>query len=168
MMLYLLCGPSGAGKSTLQGLLLKTGKFARLTTFTTRARRAGEVDGLDYHFLPSHEQFQTEVQVGHIVCPIHYRGEWYGTAREDLLACAERATLAVLRPDKIPALAQYTPLVGIYIERVPGTSEPCTEDTEIYTHKHLCSFVVANVEGDPSLAVEQILALIEENLHAFH
>lgn len=50
--LFIVCGPSGVGKTTLAQNLLKS--CARLTpsvSYTTRAPRKGEEDGVDYHFV---------------------------------------------------------------------------------------------------------------------
>lgn len=54
--LFIVCGPSGVGKTTLAHHLLKS--CARLTpsvSYTTRAPRSGEVDGVDYHFVEEAE-----------------------------------------------------------------------------------------------------------------
>ncbi len=54
--LFILSAPSGAGKTTLiqsllQGGLAGSGELAFSVSHTTRAPRAGEVDGRDYHFV---------------------------------------------------------------------------------------------------------------------
>ncbi|MFN8532247.1 MAG: guanylate kinase [Dehalococcoidia bacterium] len=50
--LAVLSGPSGVGKDTVVGLLEQSGHdVVRIVTYTTRAPRAGEVPGKDYHFV---------------------------------------------------------------------------------------------------------------------
>jgi guanylate kinase len=50
--LVVISGPSGVGKdSVLQELKQTTYPFYFVVTATTRARRAGERDGVDYHFV---------------------------------------------------------------------------------------------------------------------
>jgi guanylate kinase len=50
--LLVVAGPAGSGKSTLCDRLVKeVPGFARVVTTTTRAPRAGETDGVHYHFL---------------------------------------------------------------------------------------------------------------------
>jgi guanylate kinase len=50
--LLVVAGPAGSGKSTLCDRLVKEMPgFARVVTTTTRAPRAGEIDGVHYHFL---------------------------------------------------------------------------------------------------------------------
>ena len=53
----MITGPSGVGKGTLISAVRDLVPELELSTSaTTRARRAGEVDGVDYHFL-SREDF---------------------------------------------------------------------------------------------------------------
>src|SRR6187402_2910533 len=49
--LFIVCAPSGAGKTTLVDALLEREPEIRLSiSYTTRAPRQGERDGVDYHF----------------------------------------------------------------------------------------------------------------------
>jgi guanylate kinase len=50
---------------------------------TTRGPRAGEVDGVDYHFL-TREEFDRRVQEGDFVEHADYAGRSYGTLRSEL------------------------------------------------------------------------------------
>ncbi len=51
-----ITGPSGAGKTTItQSLLECIPDSIRLVTTTTRTIRQGEVDGIDYNFIPTEE-----------------------------------------------------------------------------------------------------------------
>jgi guanylate kinase len=159
-MLYALCGVSGVGKTTLQkALLQRQPLLRRFITSTTRVPRPGEINHIDYHFL-SVQQFQSAVQIGHIVCPIQYRGAWYGTAREDLYACAQRETIAVLRPDKIPELQTFTILTGIYILKARQDQFISLDDQIILGHRHLCRHQITNIPGDLDTAITEILALL--------
>lgn len=54
--MIILTGKSGSGKTTVARELEKHG-FKRAVTCTTRPRRTGEEDGVDYHFLSS-KQFE--------------------------------------------------------------------------------------------------------------
>jgi guanylate kinase len=54
----LILGVSGAGKSTLQTGLQNSFGWKPIVSFTTRPPRAGEVDGVHYHFV-TREQFDT-------------------------------------------------------------------------------------------------------------
>lgn len=159
-MLYALCGISGNGKTTvLEATLQRAPHLARLVTLTTRPPRPGEVAGRDYHFLTS-VQFQARLDGGSLVCPIVYRGEWYATALADLRACAHQETLAVLRPDKLAALAAYAPLVGIYLERIGQQGAYSTEDQIIVAHQAACALRLTNMPGHLDQVVTALLALL--------
>jgi len=57
-LMFVLSSPSGAGKTTLAKLLLQNDKHIHSSiSYTTRAPRDGEVDGVDYHFT-NKETFQ--------------------------------------------------------------------------------------------------------------
>ncbi len=50
--LYVISAPSGAGKTSLvKALLEQTENIGVSVSHTTRAKREGEVDGVDYHFI---------------------------------------------------------------------------------------------------------------------
>ena len=51
-LMLVLSSPSGAGKTTLSRMLLEVDSSVELSvSVTTRARRANEQDGVDYHFI---------------------------------------------------------------------------------------------------------------------
>jgi guanylate kinase len=54
--LFVVSGPSGVGKSTLLRAAMElVDRLAFSVSATTRARRVGEVDGVDYHFIDDTE-----------------------------------------------------------------------------------------------------------------
>ena len=51
-LMFILSSPSGAGKTTISHMLLMADDEIRLSvSATTRPRRPGEVDGVDYFFV---------------------------------------------------------------------------------------------------------------------
>jgi len=81
-----IAGPSGSGKnSILEGVLSQFTQCERLVTATTREKRDGEVDGVDYYFFTK-EQFLQEVEQGNI--PEYWHApetdRYYGTYLPDL------------------------------------------------------------------------------------
>lgn len=56
-------GPSRSGKGTLTELLLKSSKFKKFTTCTTRKPRENKKNGFDYYFL-NEETFLNYVNSG--------------------------------------------------------------------------------------------------------
>jgi len=84
-LLILISAPSGAGKTTLVNLLLKAQpKMQRVITCTTRAPRAGEKDGVDYHFLTPAD-FLRRLQAGNFIEHATVYGNSYGILKSELL-----------------------------------------------------------------------------------
>ncbi|MEO6857157.1 MAG: guanylate kinase [Solirubrobacteraceae bacterium] len=79
-----ITGPSGVGKGTLiRGLLERVPELELSVSATTRAPRAGEHDGTDYHFL-TREEFAQRARDGDFVEHADYSGASYGTLRSEL------------------------------------------------------------------------------------
>lgn len=77
--LFVLSGPSGAGKGTLLKRVLEERPELCLTvSATTRAPRAGEVDGVSYHFITD-EAFAALVDEGAFLEWANVHGHRYGT-----------------------------------------------------------------------------------------
>jgi guanylate kinase len=86
--LIVISGPSGVGKSTVCEELSRTNLFERIVTCTTRAPRAGEAPGRDYHFL-QRDEFARGIVEGRFLEHAVVHGNLYGTPRaavEDALA----------------------------------------------------------------------------------
>lgn len=79
--LYIIAAPSGGGKSSLaQALLESTPGLQLSVSYTTRARRNGEQDGADYHFV-SPERFEEMCAAGEFLEHATVFGNRYGTGR---------------------------------------------------------------------------------------
>ncbi|WPL16200.1 Guanylate kinase [Thiorhodovibrio winogradskyi] len=82
--LFVVSAPSGAGKTSLVRALLDGHPNLRLSvSYTTRTPRAGEVDGVHYHFV-SRETFEHMVRQNAFVEYAQVFDNAYGTARETL------------------------------------------------------------------------------------
>lgn len=58
-LMFVLSSPSGAGKTTLANLLMRNDKHLHPSiSYTTRAPRPNEVNGVDYHFVSKNEFLQ--------------------------------------------------------------------------------------------------------------
>jgi guanylate kinase len=81
---FVITGPSGVGKGTLiRGLMERLPQLELSVSATTRAPRAGERDGVEYHFL-SREEFDRKVAAGEFVEHADYAGRSYGTLRSEV------------------------------------------------------------------------------------
>ncbi len=79
--LFIVSAPSGAGKSSLVKALLERDSAIRLSvSYTTRATRPGEVDGVHYHFV-SRELFQERLERGEFLESAEVYGNFYGTSQ---------------------------------------------------------------------------------------
>ncbi len=86
--LFIVSSPSGGGKTTLvrevMTRLAGRGIVAHFSvSHTTRPRRPGEADGVDYHFL-DRPTFEGMVQRGDFLEWAEYAGHLYGTARAEV------------------------------------------------------------------------------------
>ncbi len=97
--LLLLTAPSGVGKTTVgRGLLATEPGFVRAVTCTTRAPRAGESDGIDYHFLAPVD-FERRVAAGEFLEHAQVYGNRYGTLRSEVVRRLETGASVLLAVD---------------------------------------------------------------------
>ncbi len=92
--LFVISAPSGAGKTSICREILKMfPDLHQSTSYTTRAIRDGEKDGVDYHFV-THDVFLEMADAGAFVEWAEVHGNRYGTARPALAkATAEGADI---------------------------------------------------------------------------
>lgn len=99
--MIVILGESGSGKTTLVNMLVeKDPRYHRIVTYTTRPKRYGEQDGIDYHFI-NENKFKELMMLGFFVESSEYRGYLYGTARED---CTSKYAVAILNPSGMRSL----------------------------------------------------------------
>jgi guanylate kinase len=78
-LMLVLSSPSGAGKTTLSRQLLDNDKQIQLSvSATTRARRSGETDGVDYHFVDT-ATFSGMIERGEFLEHARVFDHFYGT-----------------------------------------------------------------------------------------
>ena len=94
--LLVLSSPSGGGKTTIaKNLLQARDDLGYSVSATTRPRRDGERDGVDYHFL-TREEFLRRVEAGEFLEWATYAGNLYGTLRSEIDRIFDRGRTAVL------------------------------------------------------------------------
>ena len=84
--ILLLSGPSGAGKSTLLSKLLEDLKDELYfsVSYTTRAPREKEKDGINYNFI-SKDSFEKKIQNGDFLEYAKVHDNYYGTSLKEVL-----------------------------------------------------------------------------------
>ena len=77
--LFIVSAPSGAGKTSLLKALFESDDLIRVSiSHTTRCKRPGEIDGLDYHFVEA-DTFVRMIEKGLFLEHAEVFGNHYGT-----------------------------------------------------------------------------------------
>lgn len=100
----ILSGPSGVGKDTvINSWQARNLNVARVVAYTTRSPRTGEIDGLDYNFVPR-EIFETKAADGDFLEYKEVHGNYYATPLADMEAMLEDGKISILKIDVQGAL----------------------------------------------------------------
>ena len=144
---FVITGPSGVGKGTLIEVLRERAPSLELSTSaTTRAPRAGEQDGRDYHFL-SREEFARRADANEFLEHAAYSGNRYGTLRSEVerrLAAGKSVVLEIEVQGARQVRAAMPEAVLVFIappdpatlrERLEGrgTDDPAAVDERLRT-----------------------------------
>jgi guanylate kinase len=94
-----ISAPSGTGKTTVtQALAEKSGDFVFSVSATTRAKRSGEREGVDYRFV-SRDDFESMIRNDELLEWAEVHGDLYGTPRANLGAAERQDRLLLLDID---------------------------------------------------------------------
>ena len=96
--MLVISGPSGSGKSTICKKLLEDPRVVFSVSATTRAKRNGEVDGRDYHFL-ARDDFRQKVEHGEFIEHAEVFGNMYGTLRAPMTKALAEGKVYLLEID---------------------------------------------------------------------
>lgn len=116
--LYIVAAPSGGGKTSLiRELLAREPRLCLSVSYTSRAPRPGEVNGVHYHFV-SKEEFEAMATRGEFLehCVVH--GDLKGTARtavEPLLAAGRDVLLEIDYQGARKVRAQLPGSISIFL-----------------------------------------------------
>lgn len=79
-LLIVLSGPSGVGKGTVRKAIFESddNDFQYSVSMTTRNKREGEIEGVDYYFR-TREEFEALIEAGEMLEYAEYVGNYYGT-----------------------------------------------------------------------------------------
>jgi guanylate kinase len=189
--LFLITAPSGAGKTTVVSEALKIlakerhETCAHIITYTTRAMRAGEVNGRDYHFLSLADFLSLREKDFFMESSCVY-GNWYGVARDELDRLQKGATLFLIidrqGAEKIKALAPYAYLIWlapsrpeVAQQRLAARGTESMQDQAVRTaqlheeyawmHNKPDLFDACIYVDEKEKAVADLLAFVRANLH---
>ena len=113
-LLFIISAPSGAGKSTLiERVRESVGGLGFSISHTTRAPRAGEVDGVHYHFVGV-EEFREMAARGEFAEWALVHSNLYGTSHASLDAVRREGKDVILDIDVVGAL-------NLKEQKIPGS-----------------------------------------------
>ncbi|ARS54437.1 guanylate kinase [Kushneria konosiri] len=126
--LYIVSAPSGAGKTSLvRELIAATSQLGVSVSHTTRQRRAGETDGINYHFVDE-PTFEAMIQRNEFFEHAWVFDRHYGTSRlevEKRLTLGEDVILEIDWQGARQVRAQMPQAVSIFI--LPPSREALRE-----------------------------------------
>ena len=176
-LLVVVSGPSGAGKGTICQALLEKTPLAYSVSATTRKPRAGEVDGVNYHFL-SVEAFEEMIEKDGLLEWAKVYDNYYGTPLkqvEEKLAAGEDILLEIDTQGAMKVREKFPE--GVYIFILPPSLAELERrirgrdtETEDVLQKRLAAaideieagkcykYVVTNAEVDG--AVDSVCAIL--------
>ncbi len=103
-MLLIISGPSGVGKTTITRAVERAIPGAVFSvSATTRPRREGDVEGVDYHFVDE-ATFGGMIQRGEFLEHVQLFGRRYGTVRGWVDEHLKRGRLVILEIDVVGAI----------------------------------------------------------------
>ncbi len=177
--LLVLSSPSGGGKTTIaQTLLQARDDLGYSVSATTRRRREGEREGVDYHFL-TRDEFLRRVEAGEFLEWATYAGNLYGTLRGEIDRIFAGGRTAVLDVEiegarQIRAsfpnslhLFVLPPSADVLVERLAGrNTEPAAVIRERITRAAdelaaVAEYDYAIFNEDLVLAVAQVGAILD-------
>lgn len=177
--MVVISGPSGSGKTTVVKALKREPRVEFSVSATTRKIRAGEQDGVDYHFLERAE-FDARVARGEFLEWAEYNGRCYGTLRAPMLAAMAAGRIFLLEIEvKGTKQLRDAGEPGLYLFLSPpsiaelrrrlearGTDSPheiarrVAIAEEEMRHQHLYDHVIVNHDIDATVAsVRRLIGL---------
>jgi len=178
-----ISGPSGAGKSSICRALAEDERVAMSVSATTRAKRDGETEGLDYYFLTP-EEFERRVQADEFIEHAEYAGNRYGTLHDEVEGKLRDGKIVLLEIEvKGTRILRSAGLEAIYVFIMPPSREELgrrlrarsTDDEKAierrlaiarqeYDAAHMYDFVIINEDLDTAIeSVRGVLGLRGDN-----
>jgi guanylate kinase len=179
--LIIITGPSAVGKTTITNALLKQNKdLVRVVTYTTRAKRDREIDGVDYNFI-SRDDFEKKLQENFFIEWATVYKQYYGNSNFDIQEILKNGKTAIILLDPqgtktIKEKMPETTAIFIMPESLNQLSErlwrrPNAEKEkiqtrlnmtkhEIDTYKPICDFSIINEENQLKNSIKQVNDII--------
>lgn len=108
--MIILVGPSASGKTYI-GKELEKKNFLKVVTYTTREKRNGEIDGVDYHFL-NIEEFKRLKANNYFFETVLYNNNYYGTAFNTITS----NSYLIVEPSGLLKYQKLNNVISFYID----------------------------------------------------
>ncbi|MEI8033686.1 MAG: guanylate kinase [Chlorobiaceae bacterium] len=181
--LVVFSAPSGTGKSTIARQVLSRLSNLRFSvSATTREKRAGEEDAVNYYFL-TREDFEEKIRAGGFIEHEFFFGNHYGTLLDKTREAIEGGTnllfdldvkgalnLKRLFPDNSLLIFIKPPSIEVLEERLKGRDSEDEESLKVRLERSRLELGYADrfdeviVNDDLSKAVETVTAIISKFL----
>ena len=177
--LFILSAASGTGKTTLVKALLENCPNLKVSiSNTTRNKRAGELDGVHYHFTAK-EQFVDMISQGAFLEHAEVFGNYYGTARQMVEDTLKQDIDVILEIDWQGAQQvrhSYPNAVSVFImppsraalrQRLEGRGQDSAEiinqrlNGAITDMSHFVEFDYVVINDDFDIALEDLIAIVK-------
>jgi guanylate kinase len=181
-----ITAPSGAGKTSLIEALMKADPSLKLSiSYTTRAPRPGEKDGVDYHFVDD-ATFLAMRKRGEFLESAEVHGFRYGTSKRvitDALARGEDMLLEIDWQGARQVRSLYPESVGIFIlppsvEELERRMRSRGQDSDAVIRRrvenakeelqHAGEFKYAIINKDFDLARQELAQIIQKERNGAH
>jgi len=184
-LVIVLSGPSGVGKDATIAKIREIGvRFHYVVTATTRERRPGEVDGVDYYFLKK-KDFQKKIAQDEFLEYAEVYSNFYGVPKNEVRQALDRGEDVIIKVDvqgaatlkkKIPDavfIFLLTPSMGDLIDRIKARNA----DSEIAVKARmlkaedelkclpLFDYCVVNIKDDLDRTAEAVKGIIRTEKH---
>ncbi len=181
--LIVFSAPSGTGKSTIARQVIERIPTLRFSvSATTRQKRAGEIEGVNYYFL-SKEEFEERIQAGGFIEHEFFFGNHYGTLLDRTHAVIDSGAnilldldvkgalnLKKIFPDNSLLLFIKPPDMEVLKKRLQGRESEDEASLNVRLERARLELAYADqfdkvvVNDDLEAAVESITAIITEFL----
>jgi len=176
--LIIVSAPSGAGKTTLvAGALRRDGRARPSISFTSRRLRAGEEQGVHYHFI-SRAEFEAMVAHGDFLEWAEVHGNLYGTSRravEEIRSSGSDVILTIdiqgaaqareLFPDAVSVFVM-PPSLDALARRLENRGTDTAQDrrlrldSALYEMEQYVNFDYVVINDDLDRAIDELVAII--------
>ena len=184
--LFVITAPSGAGKTSLIDAVMHDDQTLKLSiSYTTRAPRKGEKNGVDYHFVDDRQFLEMKAR-GEFLESAEVHGYRYGTSKRVITEALRKGEDLILEIDWQGARQVrgiYPQSIGIFIlppsvEELERRMRSRGQDAEAVIRRrldnareelaHAGEFNYAIINKDFQIAQRELKEIIQKERHGAH